>query len=45
LARDLLFHNGRLLLRAGTQLNDRLILRVGELVAVAGLPADIWIVE
>lgn len=45
LARDLMFQNGRLLLRAGTSLSDRLITRLRELVTVAGLPEDIWIID
>ena len=43
LARDLLFGNGRLLLRAGSRLSPRIKDRLGELAAMAGLPPEVWI--
>jgi CheY-like chemotaxis protein len=43
LSRDLLFSNGRLLLRARTRLNARLVERLRELAPLAGLPDTIYI--
>jgi two-component system chemotaxis response regulator CheY len=43
LARDLLFGNGRLLLAAGARLSPRTRDSVGELLMIAGLPAQVWI--
>lgn len=43
LTRDLLFENGRLLLRAGSRLSPRIKDRLGELVAISGLPPEVWI--
>jgi hypothetical protein len=43
LARDLLFGNGRLLLAAGSRLSARTKDAIGELLAIAGLPAQVWI--
>jgi CheY-like chemotaxis protein len=45
LSRDLLFQNGRLLLRAGTVLGERMIGRLHELVSIAGLRDKVWIVD
>ena len=41
LARDLLFGNGRLLLAAGSRLSARTKDAIGELLAIAGLPAQV----
>jgi YesN/AraC family two-component response regulator len=43
LSRDLLYSNGRLLLRAHTRVNARIAERLRELVPLAGLPDTIWI--
>jgi YesN/AraC family two-component response regulator len=43
LSRDLLFSNGRLLLRAHTRLNARVVDRLRELARLAELPETIWI--
>ncbi len=43
LSRDLLFGNGRLLLRADTHLNPRLLERLRELAPLANLSGDVWI--
>ena len=43
LTRDLLFSNGRLLLRAGTRLTGRLLERLHELKPLAGIADDAWI--
>ena len=43
LARDLLFSNGRLLLPAGSRLSQRMKNSLGELLAMAGLPVQVWI--
>jgi hypothetical protein len=43
LARDLLFGNGRLLLAAGARLSPPTRDSVGELLMIAGLPAQVWI--
>jgi two-component system chemotaxis response regulator CheY len=43
LSRDLLFRNGRLLLRAHTRLNQRIVERLRELAPLAGLPETIYI--
>jgi len=43
LSRDLVFSNGRLLLRAYTRLNARIVERLRELAPLAGLPEKIWI--
>lgn len=43
LARDLLFRNGRLLLAAGSRLSPRTRRSLGELLAMAGLPTEVWI--
>lgn len=43
LSRDLLFGNGRLLLRARTRLNPRLAERLRELAPLAGLSGTVWI--
>lgn len=43
LARDLLFSNGRLLLGAGSRLSPRTRNSLGELLPMAGLPAQVWI--
>jgi two-component system, chemotaxis family, chemotaxis protein CheY len=43
LARDLLFGNGRLLLAAGSRLSARTRNSLGELLTMAGLPAEVWI--
>jgi CheY-like chemotaxis protein len=43
LARDLLFGNGRLLLAAGSRLSPRTRDSIGELLVIAGLPAQVWI--
>jgi YesN/AraC family two-component response regulator len=45
LSRDLLYSNGRLLLRAHTRLNARIAGRLRELALLAGLPDTIWIVS
>lgn len=43
LARDILFSNGRLLLRTGTRLSERGRDRLNELLTMAGVPAEVWI--
>jgi two-component system chemotaxis response regulator CheY len=43
LSRDLTFPNGRLLLRAPMPLNEHLLERLRELIAVCGLPDDLWV--
>lgn len=43
LARDLLFSNGRLLLRAGTRLTGRILERLQELKPLAGIADEAWI--
>jgi CheY-like chemotaxis protein len=43
LSRDLLFRNGRLLLRAHTRLNARIVERLRELAPLAGLPETIYV--
>lgn len=43
LARDLLFGNGRLLLAAGSRLTLRTKRLLGEVLMMAGLPAEVWI--
>jgi hypothetical protein len=43
LARDLLFGNGRLLLRAGTRLTGRIVQRLQELRPLAGIADEAWI--
>jgi CheY-like chemotaxis protein len=43
LARDILFSNGRLLLRSGTRLSARGRDRLGELLTMAGVAAEVWI--
>ena len=45
LSRDLLFQNGRLLLRAGTVLGERMIGRLLDLVLIASLTDKVWIAE
>ena len=45
LSRDLLFQNGRLLLRAGTVLGERMISRLLDLVLIASLTDKVWIAE
>lgn len=45
LSRDLLFPNGRLLLRAETTLSERVLERLRELISVCGLPDDLWVEE
>ena len=43
LARDILFSNGRLLLRTGTRLSERGRDRLNELLTMAGVPTEVWI--
>jgi CheY-like chemotaxis protein len=45
LSRDLLFGNGRLLLPAGTRLSARSRQRLAELIPLANLAAEAWLVE
>ena len=45
LARDLLYANGRLLLRAGTKLSPLILGRLRDMAALTGLAETVWIVE
>lgn len=45
LARDLLYANGRLLLRAGTKLSPQILERVRDMTTLAGLAETVWIIE
>ena len=45
LARDLLYANGRLLLRAGSRLSPHILERLHDMAALTGLAETVWILE